>query len=220
MDDTNSGAMVDLEFPVILAGPSGAGKTTVRDGLLGGAGANHYVFSVSMTTRGPRSNETDGVDYTFATREQFMALVEAGGMLEYAEVHGELYGTPTSNLARARRAGKHLLLDIDVQGARQVRTIQPDVVSIFLVPPDAGRIGDRLRKRGSENAEQVARRLANARTELGSALEFDYLVVNDVVERAVARVRSIVRAEEVGVQRSRPQFADFIEKMTGELDSL
>jgi len=211
---------IDRVFPVILAGPSGVGKTTVRDALLAGAGASRFVFSVSMTTRQPRPGETDGVDYAFVTRDEFTELSESGKMLEQAIVHGELYGTPSENLYVARGADKHLLLDIDVQGARQVRAIFPTVLSVFLVPPSATRIVERLRGRGSENAEELARRLENARVELESALDFDYLVVNDVLDETVARVRSIIGAEEVRVQRSRGELLRFLDGMTKELDSL
>ncbi|MCG8467409.1 MAG: guanylate kinase [Gemmatimonadetes bacterium] len=208
----------DRTFPVILAGPSGAGKTTVRDALLGGPDADRYRFSVSMTTRDPRPGERPDVDYAFVDRDRFLALVEAGGMLEHAEVHGELYGTPSANLDAARERGAHLLLDIDVQGARQVRAVAPEVVTIFLVPPEAARIVDRLERRGSETPEQLARRLSSARAELEAAPEFDYLIVNDVLDEAIARVRAVVDAEEGRVARSREATSTFASRMIADLD--
>jgi guanylate kinase len=124
-------------FPVILAGPSGAGKTTVRDRLLADPLGLPFRFSVSMTTRAPREGEVHGVDYRFVDRPRFLELVDAGGMLEHAEVHGELYGTPRENLVEALAEDAFLLLDIDVQGARQLRESTPEAVSIFLVPPSS-----------------------------------------------------------------------------------
>lgn len=208
-------------FPIILAGPSGAGKTTIRDRLLAGPGGARFRFSVSMTTRGVRPGEREGVDYTFASREAFEALAARGDMLEHATVHGELYGTPRSNLTAARQEGVHLLLDIDVQGARQVRAAEPSVASIFLVPPSGDRILERLARRGSETSEQLRRRLESARAELDAAPEFDYLVVNDDLDRAVARVRAIVDAEEVRLARLDGADGDataFLGRIRGELD--
>jgi len=179
-------------FPVILSGPSGAGKTTIRDRLLAEAGSPGFLFSVSMTTRAPRAGERDGVDYRFVSRNRFEALVDSGAMLECATVHGERYGTPRDNLDRARDAGAHLLLDIDVQGARQVWEAVADVLSIFIVPPTAERIARQLRGRGSESPKQLRRRLVNARSELQAAAEFDRLVVNDRIEDAVAEVSALV----------------------------
>jgi len=205
-------------FPVILAGPSGAGKTTIRDRLLTGPGRRRFVFSVSMTTRAPRPGETEAVDYRFVDREAFRALVEHGGMLEEATVHGELYGTPRENLEAARAAGSHLLLDIDVQGARLVRAALPDVLSIFVLPPTGRRIMEQLRKRGSESRAQLARRLSGARSELAAASEFDYVVVNDMLDEAVRRVRSVIDAEEIATPRSREALSRFVEGIVEELD--
>ena len=191
-----------MSFPVILAGPSGAGKTTVRDRLLTEPSDIAFRFSVSMTTRRPREGETDGIDYRFVDRAAFEATVDAGRMLEHAEVHGELYGTPGTNLDAARSEGAFLLLDIDVQGARQLRRAVPETVSIFLLPPTGGRILERLRGRGSETAEQLRRRLASAVDELDAVGEFDYAVINDDLDAAVRAVRSIVVAESCAVGRA------------------
>ena len=205
-------------FPLILAGPSGAGKTTVRDRLCAGADADRFLFSVSLTTRAPRPGEKEGVDYGFVARPEFEALVERGHMLEHATVHGELYGTPRINLDTARAANAHLLLDIDIQGARQVRTAVPEVVSIFLVPPTGGRIVERLRRRGSETPEQLERRLASARAELEAASEFDYLVVNDELDDAVKLVSCIVCGEGAASRRLREHGADYVARIIRELE--
>lgn len=197
-----SSDLVDRSFPVILAGPSGAGKTTIRDRLLADPEAGPGLrFSVSMTTRAPRDGERSGIDYAFVSREEFLGRVVADEMLEHAEVHGELYGTPRSNLADARAEERHLLLDIDVQGARQVRAAVPETVAIFLLPPDGRRILERLSGRGSETPRQLRRRLAAARAELAAVSEFDYVVVNDALEDAVRAVAGIIGAEERAVGR-------------------
>jgi guanylate kinase len=190
-----------VTFPVLLAGPSGAGKTSIRDRLLSDD-APDYLFSVSMTTRAPRTGEVDGADYRFVTRREFGDLVGRGEVLEHAEVHGELYGTPRMNLDAALDAGRHLLLDIDVQGARQVRKAVPETVSIFVVPPSGARVLDRLRGRASETPEQLRRRLESACRELDAVGEFDYLIVNDDLGRAVSEVRAIVTAESRSVRRA------------------
>lgn len=188
-------------FPVILAGPSGAGKTTIRDRLLSTEGSSRdWIFSVSMTTRSPRRGEQDGEDYRFVDRSEFERRIEAGEMLEFAEVHGELYGTPRSNLDEARAAGAHLLLDIDVQGARQVRRAVSDVVSIFILPPSGGRVIERLRSRASETEGELRARLGDAMAELEAIAEFDYVVVNDDLETAITAVSTIMAAEERAVR--------------------
>ncbi len=207
-------------FPVILAGPSGAGKTTIRDRLLADAASPGFHFSVSMTTRAPRAGERDGADYRFVSRDRFEALVDAGAMLEYATVHGERYGTPRDNLDRAREAGAHLLLDIDVQGARQVWEAVAQVLSIFIVPPTADRIARQLRGRGSESPEQLRRRLTNARSELEAAAEFDRLVVNDRIEDAVAEVSALVAKGLVPDRRLGAAEQRQVKRIIGELDAI
>lgn len=196
----NGGAPPDAAFPVVLAGPSGAGKTTLCDRLLAEPGSR-YLFSVSMTTRTPRAGERNGVDYHFVSASEFEALVDGGEMLEHAMVHGERYGTPRANLNRAREAGVHLLLDIDVQGARQLRETVPEAVAIFLVPPTAERILRQLRGRGSESAAQLRRRVAGASAELEAAAEFHHLVVNDRLDEAAAAVSTLVAGHRGGAGR-------------------
>ena len=207
-------------FPVILAGPSGAGKTTIRDRLLAEAGSPGFHFSVSMTTRAPRAGERDGVDYRFVSRSRFEALVDSGAMLEYATVHGERYGTPRDNLDRAREGGAHLLLDIDVQGARQVWDAVADVFSIFIVPPTAERIARQLWGRGSESPGQLRRRLTNARSELEAAAEFDRLVVNDRIEDAVAEVSAFVAKGLVPDRRLGAAEQRYVKRIIRELDAV
>lgn len=204
----------EVTFPVVLAGPSGSGKTTVGRAL---ERLDDVRFSISATTRPQRTEEEDGVDYRFLDRDEFEELVAQGELLEWAEVHGHLYGTPRSNLAAARRANRHLLLDIDVQGARSVREKVADTVTIFLLPPDGGRILRRLRGRGTEEEDEIRRRLAAAREELRAVGEFDYVIVNDVLERAVEEVEAILRAEERRIERMAARVQEEAEGLAEEI---
>jgi guanylate kinase len=176
---------------IILSGPSGSGKSTVIRRLL-----DERVFplrlSVSATTRGLRKGEIDGVHYYFWTRERFEAQREAGAFLEWAEVHGNLYGTPRSEVDDYRKRGIGVLLDIDVQGAAQVRRLYPDSVSIFLRTSSFEEYERRLRKRHTEDEAAIARRLETARRELARKDEFDCEVLNDDLESAVAEVRGLI----------------------------
>jgi guanylate kinase len=179
--------------PLILAAPSGTGKTTIAHALVDRF--DHFVFSVSATTRRARQGEVDGVDYDFVSRETFRSMIDGGELLEWAEVHGNLYGTPRRNLEAAQERGEHVVLDIDVQGARQIRERAPGAVLIFIFPPSATALWGRLTARGTEALDEVKRRLRAGKAELEEAAHFDYIVVNDDLERAVARVRAIVEAE-------------------------
>lgn len=199
-------------FPVVLAGPSGSGKTTVGRAL---ERREEVRFSVSATTRPPRPEEEDGVDYRFYSRPAFEELRERDELLEWAEVHGELYGTPRSNLVEARGQGTHLLLDIDVQGARSVRERVPETVTVFLLPPDGSRIVRRLLERGTEDAEQLRRRLAAAEQELEAIGEFDYVVINDRLQDAVDTVEEIIRSEE----RRTVRMAESVQQTASDLSA-
>lgn len=181
------------DCPLVLCAPSGTGKTTVARALL--ERRDDLLFSVSATTRWPRPGERDGIDYHFLKREAFEAMIAAGELLEWAEVHGELYGTPTANQAEASSLGKRLLLDIDVQGARQVVRALPDTVTVFLLPPSFEQLMERLRGRGSERSADLRRRLETAKRELEAVDGFRYVVVNDRLEDAVAGVDAILTAE-------------------------
>jgi guanylate kinase len=178
---------------VVLAAPSGTGKTTLARRLV--EEGDDYAFSVSATTRAPRAHERDGVDYHFVDRESFEQMVSAGDLAEWAEVHGRLYGTPRVQLDRAAEMGVHIVLDIDVQGAGQLSAAVPDTKLIFVLPPDVDTLLSRLRGRGTEEPAEVARRLRSALGELQAVENFDYVVVNDDLERCLGTIRDIVSGE-------------------------
>jgi len=180
---------------LILSSPSGAGKTTLTRRLLGAF--PDLRFSVSHTTRKPRATEKDGVDYHFVDRERFEALVKQGAFMEWAEVHGNLYGTSLAEIDRARQdpACGGVLFDIDYQGARQIRAKVPDVVGVFILPPSMPELLKRLRGRASDDEDTVQRRFQVAMREIEHYALFDYVVVNDDLERAAETLCGIVRAE-------------------------
>jgi guanylate kinase len=181
----------------IISAPSGSGKSTlvneVRKQLTG------IEFSVSWTTRAPRGSEQDGREYHFTTREEFERRLAADEFMEHAEVFGNYYGTARSSLEQARLAGNDLVLDIDVQGAAQVRAKMPQAVSIFVMPPNPKVLRTRLRNRsraeGVQDEAEVFRRLSEARKEIENYKEYRYILVNDILDRAVAQLEAIVRAE-------------------------
>jgi guanylate kinase len=186
-------------FPIILSAPSGGGKTTIARRLLQDRGDIGY--SVSCTTRAPRPNEVDRRDYYFLSREEFLERRANGDFAESAEVHGDLYGTLRSEVSSVLSSGKHVILDIDVQGARQLRTAYPDSVTVFVLPPSAEVLLERLRKRKTESPQQLAARLHSALQELRAVEEYEYVVVNDDLDHAVKQVGSILDAEVVSRER-------------------
>ena len=177
----------------IICGPSGVGKGTVVARLL--ASDPTLYFSVSATTRPPRAGEEDGVHYHFLDRETFEQWIAAGDFLEYAEYVGNLYGTPRLYVDRAMEQGRDVLLDIEIQGAEQVRQKRPETVRIYVTPPSWAELERRLVGRGTEDMEKVRFRLARGREEFAAARDFDYLVINDTVDRAVDELRAIMYAE-------------------------
>jgi len=203
--------------PLVLAAPSGTGKTTIAHALV--ERFDHFVFSVSATTRPPRGDERDGIDYEFLDRERFDAMIEAKELVEWAEVHGNFYGTPRRNLEAAALAGYHVVLDIDVQGARQIRTQFPEAVLVFVFPPSAAALWGRLTQRGTEARSDVERRIRAARAELAVAADFDYIVVNENLEEAVARVRQIVEVESHRPLRAISLSGD-VERLRLDIDAL
>jgi guanylate kinase len=203
---------------VILSAPSGGGKTTIARALL--ERRPDLGYSVSCTTRAPRPTEVPGRDYYFLTRAEFIAAREQGDFAESAEVHGNLYGTRRSEVERVLAGGQHVVMDIDVQGAVQFKRAFPQTVTIFILPPSAEVLLDRLRARKTESPAQLAARLQSALQELQQVSEYEYVIVNDDLERAVASVESIVDAEVVSrerVKNLRQQVGLLIQRLEQEI---
>jgi len=177
---------------IVVSAPSGAGKTTVLARVLRDLGG--IRFSVSHTTRAPRGAERDGVEYHFVDRKAFGRLRDEGDLLEWAEVHGNLYGTGKAEIERAGAAGVDILLDLDVQGAAQVRQRIEDAVTVFILPPSYDVLEARLRGRGQDDEAAIGRRLAAAGREIDAFEQFDYAIVNEDLDASVEELKSIVRA--------------------------
>ncbi len=182
---------------ILVSAPSGCGKGTILAEILKDPG---YYYSVSATTRAPRTGEEDGRHYHFLTRQQFETLIAEDGMLEYAEYLNNYYGTPLPPIEEHLAKGEHVILEIEVQGALQVMKKRPDAVSVFIKPPSIDALRERLLHRGTESAEVIEERVAQAERELKKAEQYRYNIVNDVLEDAIADFRAIVRAEECRVR--------------------
>ena len=184
---------------VIVSGPSGCGKGTVLGHLL--KEDPNVFYTVSATTRAPRPGETDGVEYYFLSKEQFEEKIRTGGMLEYANYVGNYYGTPSQAVEDQCAAGHDVILEIEVQGAMQVKKKRPDAVSVFIMPPSMEELRSRLCGRQTENEETINNRLKTAEKEMELAPQYDYIVVNDVVEEAAGRLKAILEAEKCRTAR-------------------
>jgi guanylate kinase len=190
----------------VVSAPSGAGKTTLcREIRLR---LQDVAYSVSVTTRAPRPGEIDGTDFRFVTRPQFQAMLERGEMAEWATVHANLYGTPAAPLEAALKDGRDVLLDIDTQGAAQLRARYPDAVLVFVVAPSMSELEQRLRERRSDSDREIARRLERAREEITLWRRYDYLIVNRDVKEAMDQLESIIQAERCRVARLALTFPD------------
>ncbi len=177
---------------LVISAPSGSGKSTLVRRLI--ASLPDLTFSVSYTTRPRREGEKEGRDYFFVTRRRFERLIAAGDFIEWAEVHGHLYGTSKGQIDKALEAGRDILLDIDVQGHQQVRKRLPEALSVFVMPPSLGELKRRLAERHSDSPQVIEKRLAAARQEITYWPDYDYLVVNDRLSLATQALRAIVRA--------------------------
>jgi len=186
-------------FPLILSSPSGGGKTTIARELL--RRRSDVGYSVSCTTRTPRPDEIHGSDYFFLTREEFIAARDKGDFAEYAEVHDDLYGTLRSEVDRVLADGRHVVMDIDVQGARQILGVYPESVLVFVLPPDSAVLLERLKSRGTESGKALDRRLTSAVQELRAVWMYHYVVVNEDIDRAVDDVSKIVDTEQMRTSR-------------------
>ncbi len=187
---------------IVISGPAGSGKGTVNAHLLK---TGDFVYSVSATTRAPRPGEVDGVNYHFITREEFLSRIDAGRMLEYTEYCGNFYGTPLKEAEEVLASGKHLILEIEVEGAANVKRLYPEAVLILLLPPSFAVQEQRLRGRGTETEEKIQNRLERTREEIAIADFYDYVVLNQDGRDtdAAEDIRAIVRAEAHALRRDR-----------------
>ncbi len=198
---------------VVISGPSGAGKTTIIKAVL--SRRKDLIFSVSCTTRPRRPGEVHGKDYFFITEQEFRKMIERDEFIEWAEVHGHLYGTPRKFIDKAFKEGKSVLLDIDVQGAMKVMETFSDGVFIFVAPPSMEDLEKRLRKRGTESDEDIKRRLEDAKWELGFMERFEYLIINDDLDDAIDKLNSIITAEGIKIKRLEDEIRMYKEEVIG-----
>jgi guanylate kinase len=180
---------------LVISGPSAVGKSTLIARLLTVPGRR---LSVSATTRAPRPGEVDGVHYRFTDPAGFQRLVESGGLLEWAEVHGRRYGTPTSEVDPHLRLGTTVLLDLDSQGFRAVRALRPGIVGVFVAPPNFEELERRIRRRSTEDEATIQKRLSHARREMDASAEYHHVVVNDALDRAAAEIEAVLERLRTG----------------------
>jgi len=196
------GKLENVAFPVVVSGPSGAGKTSLCHGVI--ATCSDVAYSVSATTRPRRNHEVDARDYHFVDTSRFKEMVKAGELLEWAEVHGDLYGTPRRSVLPFLNKGNIVIMDLDVQGGKSMRKVFPSGVFVFVVPPSLEILEKRLRDRKSESEEALKTRLQNAREEMKSRKYYDYLVINDDLGTALDELKSIIAAEKCSMSRLFP----------------
>lgn len=196
---------------IVISGPSGVGKGTVRKALFSREGHN-LVYSISMTTRRPREHEENGKDYFFVSKEEFEEQIKKGNLLEYAEFVGNYYGTPYDRVQEQLNNGNEVVLEIEVQGAMQVKKKVPEAVFIFIAPPSYESLEKRLRYRGTEDVEVIKERLEKAHREIKVASEYDYIVINDEVDNAADRIMAIIRAEHAKCSRTLNEYYRLMEE--------
>lgn len=185
---------------LVVSGPSGAGKGTICQMLR--EKLPDLGYSISVTTRQPRNGEVDGVNYFFKTVPQVKEMIERGELFEYAEVYGNYYGTPRQYVMEQLQSGRDVLLEIDIQGALQIKKRFPEGVFVFIVPPSLDELSARIYKRGTDSEDVIQRRMASAASELTYAAEYDYIIVNDIAEKAAQKVLTIMEAERYRVART------------------
>ncbi|GAY72920.1 guanylate kinase [Lentilactobacillus kosonis] len=194
---------------IVLSGPSGVGKGTVRKALFDEPDID-FEYSTSMTTRKPRDGEKDGVDYFFVSKEQFEDNIQNGEMLEYAKYVDNYYGTPLKYVNETLESGKDVFLEIEVNGAMQVRANCPDAVFVFLTPPDLMELKHRLIGRGTDDMDVINKRIETAVSEIRMMRNYDYAVLNDEVAKAVERIKLIIRSERLKVTRVMPDYESML----------
>lgn len=204
--------MTDRGLLIVLSGPSGVGKGTVRKAVFDDP-TTSFEYSISMTTRKAREGEVDGVDYYFRTKEQFEQAIADGKMLEYAQYVGNYYGTPLDYVEEILVAGKDVFLEIEVQGALQVREAMPEGIFIFLTPPDLSELKNRIIGRGTESMDVVEERMSEARREIEMMNAYDYAVVNDIVDNAVQKIKGIVQTEHLKTERVIHKYEKMLEEL-------
>lgn len=184
---------------IVVSAPSGCGKGTLLAEVLKN---DNFYYSVSATTRAPREGEVNGVNYHFTSKEDFEKLIASGGVLEYAQYCGNYYGTPRKAVEDKLAEGKDVILEIEVQGAMKIKQSCPEAVFVFILPPSVETLKERLEKRGTETADVIAKRVAEARGEIEKAYNYDYVIVNDDLDTAVSQFIEAVEAEKLTVKRS------------------
>lgn len=202
--------MNDKGILIVLSGPSGVGKGTVRKAVFSRPDAK-FEYSISMTTRKPREGEVDGVDYFFKTKDEFEKLIQEEKLLEYAKYVDNYYGTPVDYVKDTLEAGQDVFLEIEVQGAAQVREKFPEGLFIFLMPPSLAELKNRIVGRGTESVELIRNRMEAARKEIELTSMYDYIVVNDDVENAVDKINAIVQAEHCRSERVIDKYIKMLE---------
>lgn len=203
---------------VVLSSPSGAGKSTMTRRLL--ADHNEVTVSVSVTTRPPRPGEVDSVDYFFVSRRRFAEMIDSGDLLEHADVFGHRYGTPRGPVEAALAHGRDMIFDVDWQGAQQLRlsALGRSLVLIFILPPSIKALGERLQTRAQDSAEVITARMAKARAEISHWAEYDYVLINDDLDRCYAQIVTIFQAERLRLPRQRGM-RRFVDRLNAEFDA-
>lgn len=204
--------MAERGLLIVLSGPSGVGKGTVRQAIFEKY-ENDFDYSVSMTTRKKRMGEEEGIDYYFRTREEFESLIASGGLLEYAEYVGNYYGTPLEYVNETLNRGKDVFLEIEVQGALKVRKRMPEGIFVFLAPPDLDELKSRIIGRGTDTMEVIEERMEKAVEELKLIEYYDYVVKNDTVSNAARKVRNIIESEHLKVTRNLNKYKQLIKEL-------